>query len=257
MIAANYMNSSKCYVDGEHDREFEAGRRLRLFQAGSGNADVAVVSSVYNVTDDRTEITVSPATVFPSLAVIQRGATSANSGGEHNHTGQGQGGLIPAALLSQSNVLLLLTLAGSVPDEGDVLRGTSASLWEAGPPTVVRQGTAAVSLTAYQVCFQDTSDSGKLKLASSALTADEAEACALARDDIESDATGSFHLRGPISNPSWTFTPGAILWLSDTEGEITEIKPSTGYATRLGRAWTATEIDWNPMPPEYMGGGTA
>lgn len=257
MIEANYMNSSKCYVDGEHDREFEAGRRLRLFQAGSGNADVAVVSSVYNVTDNRTEITVSPAMVFPSLAVIQRGATSANSGGEHNHTGPGQSGLIPAAQLSQSSILLLLTLAASVPAEGDVLRGTAASLWEAGPPTVVRQGTAGISLTAYQVCFQDVGDGGKLKPASSALTAVEAEACALAKVGLEADEPGAFHLRGLISNPEWTWTPGAILWLSDTEGEIVETKPAIGYATRLGRAWTATEIDFSPMPPEYMGGGTS
>lgn len=253
--AADYISANQLSVLGEHDQEFEVGRGLRLYMGTSGNADVWVTAVAYDTQDDKTIITVIPGSVQPTLTDIRRGATSGNSGGAHGHTGWGDGGPIPAALLSTTNLALLLSIAALVPDAGDVIRGTSASLWIAGPPRTIRPGIAGEVLSAYQVCCQDVTSDGVLLAADYNLSADEAEACVIVLADVSVGGTGSFLLHGLVENAEWTWTPGAILWLSE-DGTMTETKPMAGYAVRLGRAWTATEVDFNPQPPEYMGGGT-
>ena len=62
--------------------------------------------------------------------------------------------------------------------------------------------------------------------------------------------TESIVLRGIARDDSWSFTPGAQLFVSTTPGEITQIEPSTPGEIRqvVGYARTATIIFFNPSP---------
>lgn len=249
-ILATYMTSSQFSIDGEHDQEFEAGRRIRLLQGESGNVDVTTTSAAYDSGNDRTVITVAPSNVASSLATIKRGPGGGNSSGEHGHSGRGDGGFIAAALLSSTNIAILLSLAALSPSYGEVIQGDSGGELSVGPPASISSGVAGEALTALQVVYPDTADSGKFKLAQSDGTAAEAEASALVLSaSLSTDGSGYFHAHGFITDSSWSFTPGAVLWLDAAAGGITETEPVSGYGTRLGKAWTATKIFFNPLAP--------
>lgn len=232
---ATYISSSKFSISGEHDQEYEYGRRIRLNMAESGNYDVSVMSALYAVEDNKTQITVYPAMVQASLVSITRGASSANSVGHHGHSGHGDGGPMPASALSTAEVAKLQDVADSA---------------------AIKTGTGGEAVDAYSVCFQDTSDDGALYLASSDMTSAEAEACCISLESITDGGIGSVLFHGFVTNVAWKWSPGAVLWLSATPGEMTETQPMSGYAVRLGRAWTETEVFFDPQAPEYMGGGT-
>jgi len=55
-------------------------------------------------------------------------------------------------------------------------------------------------------------------------------------------------IRGYYLNTSWSFTPGAVLYLSVTGGSITQTQPSGGnnIVRIVGFAISATEIYFNP-----------
>lgn len=255
-ISASYVNSSRFSISGEHDQEFEAGRRVTLFQADSGNICATVTVAAYDSDEDRTLITVTPLVVESSITAVKRGASSANSVGHHGHTGHGDGGPMPASAFSTNQVTNLSVAGSLVPSYGEVLQGDSGGGWSVGLPATIRAGTAGEALTQYKVVYQDTLDSGKCKLAQYEGLAIEAEACALVLStSLDTDAEGVFLLHGYLPNSSWSFTPGAILYLG-SDGTIVETEPAWGYSVRLGRAWTATEISFFPQSPVYIGSGT-
>lgn len=248
MIAATYISSSQFSISGEHDQEFEYGRSITFLQGGSGSVDAKATLAAYNSEENKTVITVVPAVIQASLVAITRGATSGKSGGAHDHSGWNSGGPIPAAALSAANTTKLLNLTALTGNYGDVIQLDDAGALSMDSPGLIKSKLAGESLTAYQVVYQDTADSGKLKVATNAGTLAEADAVGIVLGSASIDQAVYAKLAGEIYRLAWTFTPGAILWL-DVDGGITETEPVSGYKTRLGKAWDAHTIILNIQPP--------
>jgi hypothetical protein len=92
-------------------------------------------------------------------------------------------------------------------------------------------------------------DSGKCKLARQDATTAEAEARGMMNTaSVAQGSTGALLRRGFVTNDAWAWTPGAVLWLSATPGEMTETKPVTGAAIRCAEAFTSKTIYFDPRP---------
>ena len=248
MFAATYISSSQFSIAGEHDQEFEYGRSIKFLQGESGSVDAKVSVATYNAEDDKTIITVVPAVIQSSLVAITRGATSAKSGGAHGHTGWDDGGPLPAAMLSTANTTRLLSLAALTGSYGDTVQLDATGALILDSPGLIKAKLAGESLTAYQVVYQDATDSGQLKVATNDATLVEADAIGIVLSAAAEGQSVYAKLSGEIYRLAWNFTPGAVLWL-DTAGGITETEPVTGYKTRLGKAWDAHTIVLNIQVP--------
>ncbi len=65
---------------------------------------------------------------------------------------------------------------------------------------------------------------------------------------ISDTATGTILLQGFIRDDSWAWTPGGILYASETAGEMTQTAPTTSGARvqALGVSLSADVVYWNP-----------
>jgi hypothetical protein len=245
---ATYVSSSEFYIDSERDQEFEVGRRIALSQGNSGISYVSVLSASYSPSVGRTYVIVTPDSVLSSLVSISRGPSSANSVGEHYHTGHGDGGPVSSASIGSAQATRLKAFADLTGTLGQVLQTDSDNALSYSHPILCLSLTAGEALSRYQVVYQDTTDSGKCKLAQQDGTSASAEVMGLVLDSvIADDASGNILRSGPVTNDSWSWTPGAILYLSGTAGEMTESKPQSNYIVRCGQAHTATMIYFNPI----------
>ena len=52
-------------------------------------------------------------------------------------------------------------------------------------------------------------------------------------------------ISGKVTNASWSLTPGSFVYLS-TNGDITQTPPASGAIVKVGRAKTATQINFKP-----------
>lgn len=245
----NYLDSSTFYMTGEHDREFEEGRMLRLNQGLNGYVDVQVLATEYDSDQNRTLVSVSPALVQSSLVSIKRASSSAKSVAVHRHSGIGDGGYNPSSVIGITEAARIMEFtslpAGTL---GQVLQTDDSNALSFSYPNTVFPLVAGEELTTGQVVYQDSSDSGKCKLAQQDGTEAESDVIALVIDaTIGLDAAGSMLLWGIVTNNTWTWTPGAVLYLSDTPGGMTETKPVSGNITRCGKALTSTTVLFAPI----------
>lgn len=88
---------------------------------------------------------------------------------------------------------------------------------------------AGEAIDEFSVCYTDTTDSGKAKEALAGGTEAQRAAWLMLIEDggLTEGNTGDFLARGFVTNPSWTWTPGAILWLDTSAGGMTETKPES------------------------------
>lgn len=102
--------------------------------------------------------------------------------------------------------------------------------------------------SAFTAVYLDTTDSGKAKKAQADGTAAEADAIGILLSATADDAAGVVQVSGPVTNPSWTWTPGAALFVSATAGALTETAPVTvgHYVKPFGYAISATQIIVDP-----------
>jgi len=112
---------------------------------------------------------------------------------------------------------------------------------------------------AYTVVYLDSTDSGYAKKAQCDGTSAEADAVGITLGAIADDATGVVQTAGQVTNASWTWTPGAALYVSATAGSLTETKPTTiGYYVKpMGYAISATTIVLDPDSGWLIGGDTS
>jgi hypothetical protein len=112
----------------------------------------------------------------------------------------------------------------------------------------IAQLTAAyeTNLAEFDVVYMDTLDEGKCGLAQANGTYDEIDAMGIVvePDGIDNDETGSVLLRGFVTNPAWSWSVGAKLYLSDTPGLVSETPGSTEVF--VGRAVAADTIFFDP-----------
>jgi len=70
----------------------------------------------------------------------------------------------------------------------------------------------------------------------------------LAAASISNGSTGTIITMGNVRNDSWSFTPGATVWLSTTAGSLTTTQPATtgDKIQAVGKALTATQLLLRP-----------
>lgn len=120
---------------------------------------------------------------------------------------------------------------GDKGDKGDPGIPGPGSLTTAA---VLKRITSDVDLSAFAVVtimgnLADSSDLDHVNRIAGVLTEDVAEG-------NYADAVAE----GEVTNPAWTFEPGAILFLNGSA--ISQTPPSTGFSTKLGQAITTTRI---------------
>jgi hypothetical protein len=111
------------------------------------------------------------------------------------------------------------------------------------------EGVAGEALSQYDLVYANVSDSGEYWIATNAGTAAQADVVGIVVESggVADTATGTIHLGGLVTNGSWTWTPGAALYLS-TAGGITETEPTSPDIVKpIGYAVTATQIWFNPQ----------
>lgn len=111
--------------------------------------------------------------------------------------------------------------------------------------TVEENLTAGEDFAAGDVGY--ISAAGTVKKANASAEATALAMC-IATEAISSGSTGDFHLLGCLTIDTYNFTPGSILWLNTTSGEMTHTPPggANQVAIRLGWAVTATKVFFNP-----------
>ena len=60
-----------------------------------------------------------------------------------------------------------------------------------------------------------------------------------------------FLAQGFVTNPLWDWVPGKLLYLG-ADGIMTQTRPTIGYATVVGIAYTATKICFDPRSPKEL-----
>ena len=115
-IPATYIGAGEFSTPGSHEGSYRPGTRLVLYIGIDGQAESTVQAASYDVSSDRTMVTVFPQTCLPGLLRVGLGGTfcdEANELGnlaEHPHTGPWSGGYMPASRFSDSQVAALLAL---------------------------------------------------------------------------------------------------------------------------------------------------
>jgi len=104
--------------------------------------------------------------------------------------------------------------------------------------------TAGDSVTADQLCYLDTN--GQMSLADASEQATVNTLLSLSLNSTSATDEGSYLLKGFVSLSG--YTPGAILYVSETSGEITETRPVTNgvFVRIVGYAVSAQEIFFDP-----------
>ncbi|MBW2044786.1 MAG: hypothetical protein JRI96_07845 [Deltaproteobacteria bacterium] len=112
--------------------------------------------------------------------------------------------------------------------------------------------TYGETISAYEVVYLDSSASGKAKLAQADGSREPPFGIAIDPGVLD-DANKRVQVSGFIENDSWSWTPGAKIWLSDsTPGAMTETKPSRAVA--IGIALSATKL--LIIPSDFATAGT-
>jgi hypothetical protein len=131
-------------------------------------------------------------------------------------------------------------------------RNAENSGYEFVPPFAI-SGRASEDIHHGEVVYSDKNDSGNWKLAQSDGTSIEADASGIVYSDtILAGSTGLIVPLGLMTDPFWSWTPGAKLYLSEAPGQLAEAAPANSVA--LGHAITAQTILFYPMGAS--GGGS-
>jgi hypothetical protein len=107
--------------------------------------------------------------------------------------------------------------------------------------------TAGVTLSGHRAVI---SDNGIATYASQNNPAHDGKLAGITMGAALEGDTVTVHALGLLTEPTWSFTPGAI-WLGEN-GVITQTKPVTGLLWRLGTALTPTTILWKPDLPIHQ-----
>lgn len=110
---------------------------------------------------------------------------------------------------------------------------------------IITELTAGEALVFGDVCY--IASTGKALLGDADALA-TAGAVALALETLSTDGAGNFLLHGIARDDTWNWTPGGLLYLSTTAGDMTQTAPSgtDDVIQVLGVATHADRIYFNP-----------
>lgn len=145
----------------------------------------------------------------------------------------------------------------------------AGSLGPTGPTGHVEivQGVAGENLNEFDLVYQDPTNSGVFYKAVSSLTSLEADAIGIVTEvgGILSEDTGEITVgRKFITNPSWTFPSGSVLFASASPGVLTDVKPVSGNVKPVAQSISSgtllfdAQIGWfdhSNLASDYILGG--
>lgn len=112
------------------------------------------------------------------------------------------------------------------------------------------QGIGGEAVPRYSLVYLSGSNAWSLADASAAATL---PVVGLAVEPLTTGQNGRILLRGVVNNNTWAWTPGDVLYVSDTAGALTNVAGTVEF--EVGVAITATEILFNPQITPGAGGG--
>ena len=128
----------------------------------------------------------------------------------------------------------LTMLVPTLPSTDHTSTGLSAQMLAGGAIGAFQ--TVCIHTTANEVVVTDANAAGTMPVIGIATAA------------ISDTATGTILLQGFIRHDTWNWTPGGILYASETAGEMTHTAPTTSGARvqALGVSLSADVVYWNP-----------
>lgn len=110
--------------------------------------------------------------------------------------------------------------------------------------SIINNGVAGENLLANDLCYLNTD--GKFWKANSSSIDTSGTELRIAKEAITADEDGFFYVQGTIESTG--LTVGVRYYLSDTDGEITTIKPNGSLVSRyIGSASSSNTLEFNPM----------
>lgn len=135
-------------------------------------------------------------------------------------------------------------ISGGGGGSGSLTGGVLTSDINLGSKGFIKTFTAGENLVAGDLCYFNTT--GKMNKADANGEGSTAPLVAICTETVANNTEGSFFISGFYAASG--FTAGQILYLSETTGAITEIRPNSlgVYVRVLGYAISADEIYFNP-----------
>ena len=93
--------------------------------------------------------------------------------------------------------------------------------------------TAAANLGGHRAVVENSA--GKIVYADNTTAAHRNAVLGITTASIGVDEEGSVHTYGPITEPSWTWTPQSSIFLT-TAGQLSHTRPLSGFVCKLGFA---------------------
>jgi hypothetical protein len=259
-----YVSGTEFTKAGNQTAILKARVQVLALQGVDGSAESEILSASYSAGPNLTTCILTDSILTANLATIETGFTDPASLCGHDHPE------IPASVLTSGDITVLDGIPGltgvligknTVAPEAVAAdaaceylrRNVANSAYEFESLQFLRTGTAGETLAQYNVVYTKTTDSGKCWKAQADGTEEERDAWGMVLESggIAAAGTGAILHTGFVTNGSWTWTPGAKLYLSDTAGGLTETEPTN--AVVLAHAVTATTILFIPG----TGGGSA
>jgi|TARA_R110000765_G_scaffold408144_1_gene505741 hypothetical protein len=114
--------------------------------------------------------------------------------------------------------------------------------------SIINNGVAGENLLENDLCYLNTD--GKFWKANSSLIDTSSTELRIAKEAITADEDGLFYVQGSVNSTirPISLTVGVRYYLSDTDGEITTIKPNGSLVSRyIGSASSSNTLEFNPM----------
>lgn len=118
-----------------------------------------------------------------------------------------------------------------------VLAGRQGIAGPAGSALII--GTAGESLSGHRMVT--TNSSGEIIYASNLSSAHSGRVIGMTTGAAAMGATATVQTAGPITESSWAWTPGSLLWIG-ANGQVGGMPPVTGWVQAIGYAQTPTTI---------------
>jgi hypothetical protein len=126
--------------------------------------------------------------------------------------------------------------------------------WFGGHVATLNRGTdiytAGETLSGHKLVIQAAD--GKAYLASNLNVGHRGRVVGMTTHAADADAVVHVHRFGLFTEPSWSFTPDAVLFVGDA-GALVESSPSTGFSQIVGKVQSATSVLFKLEDPIFLG----
>jgi hypothetical protein len=137
LFSAQYIASNKFSISGDFRRFFGEKQAIYAYMGVGGDVQTFVGSFLYNDSNNRTEVTIDEAVLVSTLFRVSLGGTycagASTNLAMHDHTVRVQGGVIPAASLTNDQIATIGKIPYLAPEIANFVLAASidGGIWKA------------------------------------------------------------------------------------------------------------------------------